>query len=211
MAKRYTRHRRQKRHRRRTMKGGAFTQQELQQLQAQGFTDYQIESLQDLGVSLNEVMQKVNTIMNQGPDGFHGNSDDMAEQVMVELLNEHIFENPNNPIDAIPHAEDDVHNLDVSMDNSFESQGTMNLDELNASGMSDAGYTTTEETSFDDFGGKRRKRKSRKKNTKKGRKTRRRKQRGGMCFGNGVGANSNDPNFSIYNTNMLKLFPYKPN
>jgi hypothetical protein len=37
-----------------------------------------------------------------------------------------------------------------------------------------------------------------------------RKQRGGMCFGNGVGANNGDPNFSIYNTRALQLFPYKP-
>ena len=27
--------------------------------------------------------------------------------------------------------------------------------------------------------------------------------------GNNIGSNCNDPNFSIYNTNMLKLFPYK--
>ena len=37
-----------------------------------------------------------------------------------------------------------------------------------------------------------------------------RKQRGGSCFGNGVGANNGDPNFSVYNTNLLKLFPYRP-
>ena len=37
-----------------------------------------------------------------------------------------------------------------------------------------------------------------------------RKQRGGNCFGRGVGANTGDPNFSIYNTPALKLFPYKP-
>ena len=37
-----------------------------------------------------------------------------------------------------------------------------------------------------------------------------RKQRGGTCYGNGVGANSYDPNFSIYNTRELQLFPYKP-
>ena len=37
-----------------------------------------------------------------------------------------------------------------------------------------------------------------------------RKIKGGRCFGNGVGANINNPNFSIYNTNTLKLFPYKP-
>jgi len=27
--------------------------------------------------------------------------------------------------------------------------------------------------------------------------------------GDNIGANCNDPNFSIYNTNLLKLFPYK--
>ena len=50
--------------------------------------------------------------------------------------------------------------------------------------------------------------------TKKGKKSlkynrKSRKQKGGRCFGNGVGANSYEPNYSIYNTNMLKLFPYK--
>ena len=46
----------------------------------------------------------------------------------------------------------------------------------------------------------------------KNRKSRRsrRNLKGGMCFGNGVGANSNDPNFSIFNTRALQLFPYKP-
>jgi hypothetical protein len=44
---------------------------------------------------------------------------------------------------------------------------------------------------------------------KKGR-TGKRGQRGGTCYGNGVGANSYDPNFSIYNTQELQLFPYKP-
>ena len=43
---------------------------------------------------------------------------------------------------------------------------------------------------------------------RKGRKTRR--QRGGVCYGNGVGANNYDPNFSIYNTRELTLFPYRP-
>jgi hypothetical protein len=36
------------------------------------------------------------------------------------------------------------------------------------------------------------------------------KMRGGTRFGgNNIGANCNDPNFSIYNTNLLKMFPYK--
>jgi hypothetical protein len=33
---------------------------------------------------------------------------------------------------------------------------------------------------------------------------------GGVRYGSGVGANCNDPNQSIFNTNLLKLFPYKP-
>ena len=42
-------------------------------------------------------------------------------------------------------------------------------------------------------------------------KTRKLRQSGGTCYGKGVGANSYDPNYSIYNTNMLKLFPYRSN
>ena len=43
---------------------------------------------------------------------------------------------------------------------------------------------------------------------KKSRKSR--KIRGGNRIGgNNIGANCSDPNFSIYNTNLLKLFPYK--
>ena len=32
---------------------------------------------------------------------------------------------------------------------------------------------------------------------------------GNRIGGNNIGSNCNDPNFSIYNTNLLKLFPYK--
>ena len=204
MAKRHTKHKRQKRQRRRTMKGGAFTEEELEQLKNYGFSESQIENLTNLGVSFNEVKLKVDTIINEGANGNFDNN--MREQVVNELLDEH---------DAIPHADDDQHNLD--MDNSFESQGTMDLDELNTSqGTMDLDELNTSRTSGnttgesdDEVGGRRRKRTTKKRRGKKSRKTR--KQRGGMCFGNGVGANSSDPNYSIYNTNMLKLFPYRPN
>ena len=33
---------------------------------------------------------------------------------------------------------------------------------------------------------------------------------GNIRYGTGVGANCHDPNKSIFNTNLLKLFPYKP-
>ena len=49
---------------------------------------------------------------------------------------------------------------------------------------------------------------SKRRHRKKARKSK--KLRGGNRIGgNNIGANCNDPNFSIYNTNMLKLFPYK--
>ena len=107
--------------------------------------------------------------------------------------------------EAIPHAEDDIHNLDMSMDSS--QAPSLHMSDLDES--RESGYTTSPDESFLDFGGKKRRKSSKnKKRGKKGRKTR--KQKGGTCFGNGVGANSYDPNLSIYNTNMLKLFPYKP-
>ena len=48
------------------------------------------------------------------------------------------------------------------------------------------------------------------KNRKVQRKVHKKNLKGGMCFGNGVGANTNNPNFSIYNTKLTQLFPYKP-
>jgi hypothetical protein len=33
---------------------------------------------------------------------------------------------------------------------------------------------------------------------------------GNTIYGRGYGANCYDPNFSIFNTNALKLFPYNP-
>lgn len=199
-----TRKRRQKRYRSRTMKGGAFIQEELHQLENIGFNEYQIERLTDLGVSFNDVMQKVNTIMVQGTDGFHGNSDAMTEQVMDELLDQPIFENPNTQYN-IPSYHDEEN-----------TQDSLHLPDLNTSNNIDmSGYTTHESETYNEYGGRKRRKTSKKRDRKKKRdekkKRKTRKQRGGICFGSGVGSNSYDPNYSIYNTNILKLFPYKPN
>jgi hypothetical protein len=226
MAKRHTRHRRQRRTRRRIrkMRGGAFSQQELQQLQQQGinFTQNQIQILSDIGVTFNEIIQKINTIRQSG----NVNQDDIPEQVVVELLNENIFENPSAN-DMIPHADDDNHYID---DNSFDllSQGSLHLSDLEEQNNSMDGNTTlpdetlntsqiseislpsnvSENESFASETGGRKRRKKTQRKGKKSKKTR--KQRGGMCYGNGVGANSYDPNYSIYNTRQLELFPYRP-
>ena len=47
----------------------------------------------------------------------------------------------------------------------------------------------------------------RKRNIRKSKSRKTYKMRGGR----NIGANCNDPNFSIYNTRGLTLFPYKPN
>jgi hypothetical protein len=188
-------------------------------LQTAQFSENQIQSLQDMEIPFNEVIFKVYQLQNQVP------GDELAEQVMIEILNEQIFQNPNaETIDAIPHAQDDAHDMDLSFNSD---NGSLHMSDLDVTQDSMRANTTVADESFgnssmsdgsmssissgneslaSEYGGKR----SRRKTSRKGRKTRKsRKQRGGMCYGNGVGANSYDPNYSIYNTNMLKLFPYK--
>jgi hypothetical protein len=225
------------RRRTRKMVGGNFSQQNLQQLLNYGFSRYQIESLNELGVTFNEIQQRINSIINQDDTGFNGNSDDLTEQVMVELLNERIFGNRNNEVDHqinneylapiargdeehymdmdtdelnLSNDEDSLHLSDLNLSrNSMDSNTTSPSESLNISEISDSTLPSdfSENESFaSEVGGKRKTRKS-KKSIKRNRKTR--KQRGGTCYGTGVGANRYDPNFSVYNTNMLKLFPYK--
>ena len=328
MAKKTTRNRRQRRQRKiartRKMIGGAYSPTELQDLQSAQFSENQIQTLQQMNIPFNDVMVRINQLRNQVPD------DELGERVMVEIINEQIFQNPNaENIDAIPHAQDDFHDMNLSFNSN---DGSLHLSDLNDdeslhmsdldvsqdsmranttvgdesfgnSSMSDgslSSISTGNESLASEYGGKRRRRKTRKNrrrnqkggvlsqddqaqliqagftnddvnylndreninalsfvyltsqsapisirrtpqqimtqirqidretlrdstnknfsslnnlsNNKEGagkRKRRSRKQRGGMCYGNGVGANSYDPNYSIYNTNMLKLFPYR--
>ena len=104
-----------------------------------------------------------------------------------------------------------------------------NIDDVSEDSIvSDQGNTTNERSSLMDIdelnldnvdqnAGRRRKtrkiRKTRKtRKIRKGKKSRKtKKQRGGMRYGTGVGSNCFDPNYSIYNTPTLSLFPYKPN
>lgn len=69
----------------------------------------------------------------------------------------------------------------------------------------DDGFTDIEEDN-DQEGGKRKTKRRKFRN-----RTTHRNKKGGTLFGRGYGANCNDPNYNIYNTNMLKLFPYSAN
>lgn len=206
MAKRHTRNRRHRRvkrtSRRRQMRGGAFTQDERQELRNKLFSDNQINAFDDFGVSFNNVIEKYNTLQNNDyPNRVNLTPEEMdyiAGQVTDEIYHEQMGQNNNN---------DDIHYLDDG------NMDALDLNDLNISRDSSEGYTSSEAMSDNDdeflFGGKRRKRRTRKnkKHSKKSKKSR--KQKGGRCYGNGIGANSYNPNYSIYNTNMLKLFPYK--
>lgn len=185
----------------RFMRGGDFSQQELTVLHNNGFNEYQIQRFNDMGLTFDQVNQKINEITGEG---FQGNSDDFADEVEQALFNEHM--NQGVP----PPAHDNAHNMDDDHNNDA---GPLNINDLDVD--SDYAATDSEAESDDDDmnGGRRRKRKTIKK--RKGRKTRKtgrrtRRQRGGTCYGNGVGANNYDPNWSIYNTRELTLFPYKP-
>jgi hypothetical protein len=204
-----------KSHKRSTKKmvGGDFTQEENQQLLGMGFTQDDIQVLANIGVGLNIIQMSLNQVNPATGNPF-------TPQELIQSVNEvnEEMENLDEGI-AVPNQENGVAGVpgvpgapynDVPVApgvNHFEEQGPgLNMEDLGP-------YSPRSVT---EMGGRRRKtrktRKGRKQGRKQGRKHGRksRKQRGGMCFGNGVGANNYDPNFSIYNTRELTLFPYNP-
>jgi hypothetical protein len=214
----------------RKMVGGAFTQEESQQLLGMGFSQQDIDVLAGTGVGLNIIQISLNQVNPATGAPF-------TPQELIQSINETNEEINQLDISGISNASEDDHNLDdgQNLDNSYNdsmnttseetnlndsnvfngnnnSQDSLHLSDLNVSDANGSTNTTMED---DSFGGRKRKaygkgRKTRKnkKGRKYGRKSRR--QSGGMCFGNGVGANNYDPNFSIYNTRELTLFPYRP-
>ena len=178
--------------RKKYMKGGQLTEQQEQSLRELDFSPGQIDRLNELNITYEEIQSKI--------DEFNGPQDELADFVDNYFLNNNINENPNAaPMQIIGANEEDDDLLNIS---------DLSMDDR------DSGYTTKESGQS---GGKKRHRKTMRKNKKylksqKSRKYKRKyryKQKGGVCFGNGVGANNFDPNFSIYNTRELQLFPYK--
>ena len=195
----------------RIMRGGNFSEEQKTVLQNTGFYPGQIERFQLMGLTFAQVNQKIQEITG---DDFHGNSDDLAEAVEQALDEEHMNQGMP-PAQTVDNHNIENHNMDIYHDDA----GQMDMNELDLD-IDQAG-TDNEADSDDDMNGGRKKRrtvkkrkgrKTRKTGRKNGRKTGRksRKQRGGVCYGNGVGANNYDPSFSIYNTRELELFPYSP-
>ncbi len=209
--------------------GGAFTQEQRNTLiNNVNFTEDQVNELDEYPVSF-ENIQSANHLYLDDPH----RTMIIVSKYLQDIQNHQQNENDNHG-DALNiedlqvegqgqgegegqgqgHEEDDILNegfnedLDIS-DETDPEQGSFSFDEDD-----------------DQNAGKRRKtrktrkgkktiktRKSRKGKSRKmrGRKQRGHKQRGGARYGTGVGANNFDPNNSIYNTQELNLFPYKPN
>ncbi len=138
-------------------------------------------------------------------------------------LNDSLNLDNTNMRDSVDTINESMTNIgddyDYNNDSSTLSNGSLHLSDLNgvAENENSIANTTIED---DSIGGKKRIRTMKKRKMMKKRKTMKKrkmmkkrkhiKQKGGMCYGNGVGANSYDPNFSIYNTRELELFPYRP-
>jgi hypothetical protein len=170
----------------RNMKGGQFSQAQKDQLTNMGFTNDQQRDLAVIGITMNEIQDRYNALNeNITPQ-------DIAELITYRMINFDDWSNISsiNGNTTITDYDDD----DITFHSNDNTDNTDNTD------IEELSF---EEPSFEEpsFGGKKRK-------SKKNKKTR--KQKGGMCYGTGVGANYNNPNYSIYNTELTQLFPYKP-
>jgi hypothetical protein len=200
------------------MYGGDFSDVERKELIALGFSEQDLIILEQHNITNVQLIR--GTLQQINPETGNNFTPEGLIQSLHEAVNEDANEDMNvSGISDISNDSDEQHNLNISgISNDFDNDhnlndhdddGSLHLSHLDESNASD--NNTTRE-SFGSVGGKRRRR-STKKNKRKTRKNKRRKsikQRGGQCYGRGVGANTYDPSFSIYNTNELQLFPYKP-
>ena len=199
-------YRRSKRYSRK-MRGGALDEQELMQ---KGFTAEQIAALHNYGIdSMNLINMSLQQVNKQTGEPF-------TPQELIDSLNDvnNEAENEDDVQEVVNQPPPEFNNVDDD-DNNHMNFNNMNFEQGPGLNMQDLGPYSPKSVTEEPYGGRRmrkslRRRSRNHKIRKSGRKMRSRKQRGGMCYGNGVGANAFDPNNSIYNTRELTLFPYKP-
>ena len=200
--------RRRKSRKTRKMVGGDFTEEEKVTLSNNGFTPEHIAILSNTGIGLNIIEMSLNQINNNTGAKF-------TPQELIDSVAEANEEMENIDVDAaVPDQENGVDNMN-NMDNMDNINGVNHLEEQGPA-LNMADLEPESPRSVTEMGGKsKRRRKIIKRKTMKKRRTMKkrkgRKQKGGNCYGSGVGANAYDPNYSIYNTNQLQLFPYRPN
>jgi len=179
----------------RKMRGGALDEQALME---KGFTTEQIAALHNHGI---ESMDLINISLQQTNPQTGA---PFTPQELIDSLNDAINEVAN--LDNEPAVNEGVNPpvpepLNLNGNNNFQPGPALAMEDLQPESP----------RSVVDFpqGGKSRRMRQRI-SSKKTVKKRSRKYKGGTCYGNGVGANAYDPNYSIFNTRELQLFPYKP-
>lgn len=163
-----------------------------------------------------------------GVDDYDLNASfDQGQPLSLDDLNGNVEnEDQINPVNNLPIVNNENNYDDIAND-----AGPMNIDELESPPPNpEEGLTDTEmDTDDEGMNGGRKTRKNRKTNKRNNRKTMKRKNRKTMKRknrktmkrknrktnkqrGGGYGTNcaQKDPNFSIYNTRELTLFPYNP-
>jgi len=169
------------------------------------------ELMQSLNENINNNLNEDNNELNLSR--ISNNSDDShdLDDLDSSFLNNDDSMNTTNDSNNYSN----LNNENELNNNSFSNNdNSLHLSDLNNSNNNSQNTTVEDDLSF---GGKRKSRKKRKiikkRNTRKKiiSKKKKSKQKGGQCYGRGVGANNYNPNFSIYNTNELSLFPYLPN
>ena len=221
MVKKIYKKKHNKTHRKLRMRGGAFTENEINELGLLGFNAQQIHTLEQLQneipIIINLVRQSTQQV-NPTTNNLFTPQEIMDTLAEVPQDPEEIHDFLDESFGSFDENNDSINNTtqeslpDISFGNNNDS--SLHLSDLDIN--EDNSVNTTKES----FGGKKNKTRKRviKRKTRKNKKTRKTKKnkktrknyKGGQCYGNGVGANSYDPNFSIYNTRELQLFPYKP-
>jgi hypothetical protein len=188
----------------RKMRGGALDEQELLGL---GFTAEQINALHGYGLdSMNPIRMSLEQINPQTGSKF-------TPQELIDSLND-----VNNEVENVDDVQEDINPPppppEFNNDNNHMNLNNMNFEQGPGLNIQDLGPYSPKSVTEEPYGGRRmRKMRSHKRKLRRsGRRMRRMSsvKRGGACYGNGVGANAFDPNYSIYNTRELQLFPYIP-
>ena len=125
------------------------------------------------------------------------------------LLNLSDLQAPEGEADAIPQDANDNHNLDMNQSLDLSGETSVADESMNNS-MDNSMNSSMNSSNASMNAGRRMRRHTKKRGSNLRRKMSRRRLRGGAMYGTGYGANCNQPNYSIYNTNLTKLFPYRP-
>lgn len=199
-----------------TMKGG-FTDTQRGELLQKEFQQGQIDELNAANVSMatiNEAINYYNDTSNAHQiivyiaKNFHDNLPPLHNigSDSESVSQNESFQSDGSSIhmsdlgDAIPQDVNDTHDMDMSGDN------------LDMSGVTDEPSMNESEISMnanDPIGGRRRRRTKKRMSNIRRNKSYRKVKGGATMYGTGYGANCSNPNFSVYNTNLTKLFPYR--